>query len=286
MRTSPPLCPFPLIHRASRPNVKSPDFSRSRPEPSKPTIAWDCRTIASDLGEIVMTFPRSGNGWKHAVSCDLEAVEIISNHPSRMDRCSGRSLGVVVSGNCFPSALSPEDGYGRFVAELMTRIQAARSSVCPRVQSPPRAALLGHRAGSRGETAGGRVGDAMVEHLAVDLRTESLDVRGFSGVNLWRMKQPARAHSSPEFLSRAVRELAASGASGAPRQRAGQGHRSRRSSRYGTSGNSPVAFSNPCLILRPVVTPHATAVPKFIVAVGKPHLAAAASGQSPFRQDF
>ncbi len=50
-------------------------------------------------------------------------------------------------------------------------------------------------------------GDSVVERLASDLKHEFPDMRGFSVVNLWRMKQLYLVHNSPEFLSHAVREL-------------------------------------------------------------------------------
>ncbi len=54
-------------------------------------------------------------------------------------------------------------------------------------------------------------GDAVVERLSADLRSEFPDMRGFSVVNLWRMKQLYLTHTSPEFLSQAVRELKSGG---------------------------------------------------------------------------
>jgi predicted nuclease of restriction endonuclease-like (RecB) superfamily len=50
-------------------------------------------------------------------------------------------------------------------------------------------------------------GDSVVERLASDLKHEFPDMRGFSVMNLWRMKQLYLVHNSPEFLSQAVREL-------------------------------------------------------------------------------
>jgi predicted nuclease of restriction endonuclease-like (RecB) superfamily len=50
-------------------------------------------------------------------------------------------------------------------------------------------------------------GDAVVEQLASDLRAAFPDMRGFSGPNLWRMKQLYLVHTSSEFLAQAVREL-------------------------------------------------------------------------------
>jgi predicted nuclease of restriction endonuclease-like (RecB) superfamily len=55
-------------------------------------------------------------------------------------------------------------------------------------------------------------GDSVVERLAADLRAAFPDMRGFSVVNLWRMKQLFVEHTSPEFLSQAVKELKGRGA--------------------------------------------------------------------------
>lgn len=48
-------------------------------------------------------------------------------------------------------------------------------------------------------------GESVVETVATDLRTEFPDMRGFSVVNLWRMKQLYLDYTSPEFLSQTVR---------------------------------------------------------------------------------
>jgi len=53
--------------------------------------------------------------------------------------------------------------------------------------------------------------NAVVERLAADLQAAFPDMRGFSVVNLWRMKQMFLEHTSPEFLSQAVRELKGGG---------------------------------------------------------------------------
>jgi hypothetical protein len=50
-------------------------------------------------------------------------------------------------------------------------------------------------------------GESVVERLAADLRAEFPDMRGFSTVNVWRMRQLYVDHTAPEFLAQAVREL-------------------------------------------------------------------------------
>jgi len=55
-------------------------------------------------------------------------------------------------------------------------------------------------------------GNAIVERLAADLRAAFPDMSGFSIANLWRMKKLYLEHTSPEFLSQAVRELKVGGA--------------------------------------------------------------------------
>ena len=57
---------------ASQPNVKSPDFSKSRHEPLKPTNDWVCPIIDWDRGEIAMTFPPFKDGWKQEPSYKIE----------------------------------------------------------------------------------------------------------------------------------------------------------------------------------------------------------------------
>lgn len=51
-------------------------------------------------------------------------------------------------------------------------------------------------------------GEAVVEHLAADLRAEFPDMRGFSADNHWRMRQFFAEYSNVEFLEQAVQELA------------------------------------------------------------------------------
>jgi len=97
--------------------------------------------------------------------------------------------------------------YLRFVSDLKARIQSARLSAA---RSVNRDLILLYWDIGRGivdkqQTAGW--GDAVVERLAADLRAAFPDMRGFSVVNLWRMKQLYLDYTAPEFLSQAVREL-------------------------------------------------------------------------------
>ena len=64
---------------------------------------------------------------------------------------------------------------------------------------------IGHGIVEKQQNAGW--GEAVVERLSNDLRTEFPEMRGFSVVNLWRMKQFYLSHTSPEFLSQVVRDL-------------------------------------------------------------------------------
>jgi len=98
-------------------------------------------------------------------------------------------------------------GYPAFLAALKERIQSARASAALAVN---RDLVLLYWDIGRGivekQKAAGW-GDAVVERLAADLRAAFPDMRGFSVVNLWRMKQLYLNHTSPEFLSQAVREI-------------------------------------------------------------------------------
>ena len=97
--------------------------------------------------------------------------------------------------------------YPVFLAALKERIVHARTTAARAVN---RELVLLYWDIGRGivekqQTAGW--GDSVVERLAADLRVAFPDMRGFSVVNLWRMKQLFLEHSSPEFLSQAVKEL-------------------------------------------------------------------------------
>jgi len=104
------------------------------------------------------------------------------------------------------TALTHPD-YPAFLAALKERILRARISAACAINNE--LVLLywdiGHGIVKKQQTAGW--GDAVVERLAVDLLAEFPDMRGFSVPNLWRMKQLYLAHTSPEFISQAVREL-------------------------------------------------------------------------------
>jgi predicted nuclease of restriction endonuclease-like (RecB) superfamily len=102
--------------------------------------------------------------------------------------------------------LTPPD-YAAFLAGLKDRILRARISAARAIN---RDLILlywdiGRSIVEKQQTTGW--GAAVVERLSNDLRTEFPDMRGFSVVNLWRMKQFYLSHTSPEFLSQAVRDL-------------------------------------------------------------------------------
>lgn len=97
--------------------------------------------------------------------------------------------------------------YPAFLAALKDRVHHARISAA---RSVNRELILlywdiGRGIADKQKIAGW--GDAVVERLAADLRAEFPNMRGFSEVNLWRMKQLYLVHTSPGFLSQAVKEL-------------------------------------------------------------------------------
>ena len=99
--------------------------------------------------------------------------------------------------------------YLQFVAELKTRIQSARISASRAVN---RDLILlywdiGRAIVEKQEKFGW--GDSVVEKLARDLQEAFPGTTGFSASSLWRMRQFYTAHSTPEFLAQAVRELMA-----------------------------------------------------------------------------
>ena len=104
--------------------------------------------------------------------------------------------------------LAPPD-YPAFLAALKERILHARTSAARAVNHE--LVLLywdiGRGIVEKQQTAGW--GDAVVEVLARDLRAAFPDMRGFSAVNLWRMRRFAAEHTSPEFLAQVARDIAA-----------------------------------------------------------------------------
>jgi hypothetical protein len=101
----------------------------------------------------------------------------------------------------------PSRDYARFLAALKERIRDARGSAARSVNHEVISLHwdLGKAIAEKRSEAGW--GDAVVEKLSHDLNREFPGIRGFSPQNLWRMQQFYLAHSSPEFLSQAVREL-------------------------------------------------------------------------------
>jgi predicted nuclease of restriction endonuclease-like (RecB) superfamily len=102
-------------------------------------------------------------------------------------------------------ALIPPD-YTAFLTEVKGRIQSARLSAGRAVN---RELVLLYWDIGRGivekQTVAGW-GEGIVERLASDLRSEFPDVRGFSAVNLWRMRRFVAEHTAPEFLAQVARE--------------------------------------------------------------------------------
>jgi predicted nuclease of restriction endonuclease-like (RecB) superfamily len=101
----------------------------------------------------------------------------------------------------------PSRDYARFLAALKERICAARGSAARSVNHELISLYwdIGKAIAEKRTDAGW--GDAVVEKLSRDLMREFPGVSGFSSQNLWRMQRFYLAHSSPEFLSQAVREL-------------------------------------------------------------------------------
>lgn len=103
-----------------------------------------------------------------------------------------------------PPSLLPDD-YPAFLAHLKARIHAARLSAARAVNREM--ILLYWDIGESIVEKQSRQGwgDAVVETLSRDLRAEFPWVSGFSVQNLWRMRQFYLDHTSPDFLSQAVR---------------------------------------------------------------------------------
>ena len=102
----------------------------------------------------------------------------------------------------------PQD-YTTFLAHLKQRVVAARVHAARAVNYD--LVLLywdiGQGIVEKQKTAAW--GDAVVERLAKDLQRAFPEISGLSLPNIWRMKQFYLTHSAPDFLSQAVRELAA-----------------------------------------------------------------------------
>lgn len=106
--------------------------------------------------------------------------------------------------------------YSEFFASLKDRILLART-LAARAVNRELVLLywdIGQGIAEKQRSAGW--GDAVVERLAADLRSEFPDLRGFSNQNVWRMKQLYLDHTSEEFFSQVVREFERPSISGTP----------------------------------------------------------------------
>ena len=103
-----------------------------------------------------------------------------------------------------PPSLLPDD-YPAFLAHLKARIHAARLSAARAVNREMMLLYwdIGESIVEKQSLQGW--GDAVVETLSRDLRAEFPWVTGFSVQNLWRMRLFYLDHTSPNFLSQAVR---------------------------------------------------------------------------------
>ncbi|NLF58958.1 MAG: DUF1016 domain-containing protein [Candidatus Hydrogenedens sp.] len=97
--------------------------------------------------------------------------------------------------------------YSAFLTAVKERILHARTSAARAVNHE--LVLLywdiGRGIVEKQRTAGW--GDAVVERLAADLRTEFPDMQGFSAANIWRIRQFYESYSCEDFLAQAAREL-------------------------------------------------------------------------------
>lgn len=106
-----------------------------------------------------------------------------------------------------PTRLIPD--YAAFLAEVKSRIHFARLNAGRAVNRE--LILLYWDIGGRiveKQTIEGW-GESVVERLAADLRAEFPNLRGFSAVNLWRMRRFVAEHTAPAFLAQVVRESTA-----------------------------------------------------------------------------
>jgi predicted nuclease of restriction endonuclease-like (RecB) superfamily len=102
----------------------------------------------------------------------------------------------------------PQD-YTTFLAQLKQRVVAARVQAARAVNYDLVLLYWDIGQGIVEKQKNAAWGDAVVERLAKDLQRAFPEMRGFSLPNIWRMKQFFLTHSAPDFLSQAVRELAA-----------------------------------------------------------------------------
>jgi predicted nuclease of restriction endonuclease-like (RecB) superfamily len=98
--------------------------------------------------------------------------------------------------------------YARFVSEIKGRITTARLSAARAVNHELVSLYWNIGQAIRQKQAVHGWGDGVVERLAGDLKAAFPGTKGFSAVNLWRMRQLHEAYTAPELLSQLVRESA------------------------------------------------------------------------------
>lgn len=98
--------------------------------------------------------------------------------------------------------------YRQFVSELKSRIASARLSAARHVNRELVTLYwdIGRGIVEKQKALGW--GESVVEMVSKDLRAAFPDMTGFSARNVWDMKRLYEAYTTPDFLSRVVRELA------------------------------------------------------------------------------
>ena len=120
----------------------------------------------------------------------------------------GRKRGATHIAIIMKPAPIPQD-YTTFLTHLKQRVVAARVHAARAVNYDLVLLYWDIGQGIVEKQKNAAWGDAVVERLAKDLQQAFPEMRGFSLPNIWRMKQFYLTHSAPDFLSQAVRELAA-----------------------------------------------------------------------------
>ena len=127
--------------------------------------------------------------------------------PARRHRSSETTVSHRRAGAKRSSVGASLGGYDAFVAELKTRIAAARVSAARHVNSELVNLYWDIGAAIAEKQTRHGWGEAVVARLARDLQSAFPGTRGFSAQNLWRMLQLHATFTAPEFLAQAERVL-------------------------------------------------------------------------------